>query len=199
MYIHTHSNLTKPDTTSQCVLPLMPSIDGQSFRWGILGGLSRLCLICQIWHPEQAEHKSNCTCVSVGVGGRIFLRCLHTQCQSLSKGQRWYVGTNPPSLLPRSAESDMQQFLTMCSTDAARKRAASNNPEGRSNSFRRTNAGPKQGLLDEHASSMCQTGDLVMERDANTAAPSWGHPPSPRYRKGPQDTPSSPAGVACSA
>ena len=79
---------------------LISSSDGRSYRWEILGGLARPCLTAQIWRPAQPEHKSNGARISVDSAGRVFLKCLHTQCRSVSGGQRCYVGTIPSSLLP---------------------------------------------------------------------------------------------------
>jgi len=101
---------------------LIQSSDGSSYRWEILGGLARPCLTAQIWRPALPEHKSNGARISVDKAGRVFLKCLHTQCRSVSGGQRCYVGMIPSSLLPHpdsSIPTNGRQYQR-----AARKRAA---------------------------------------------------------------------------
>jgi len=73
--------------------PLNCTVERATFRWD---ASPRPCSVAQIWRPANPQHLSNGAFVTYDLSRAVFLKCLHSECQKLSRGRGVFLGYLPP-------------------------------------------------------------------------------------------------------
>ena len=75
-------------------LQLLSNTDNRAtFRWD---ARPRPCSVAQVWRPANPQHLSNGAFVTSDSSRAVFLKCLHSECQKLSRGRGVFLGYLPP-------------------------------------------------------------------------------------------------------
>ena len=82
------------------------NVQSASLRWGTSNGVKWPCSVAQIWRPADPAHDGNGGIVSFDRTRAVFLKCLHPECQRLSKGRGVFLG-----YVPHYGNSDASSHL----------------------------------------------------------------------------------------
>jgi hypothetical protein len=63
-----------------------------TFRWD---AQPRPCSVAEIWRPADQQHLSNGVFVTHDSSRAVFLECLHSECQNVSRGRGIFLGYLP--------------------------------------------------------------------------------------------------------
>jgi hypothetical protein len=103
-------------------LQLLSNTDNRAtFRWD---ARPRPCSVAQIWRPANQQHLSNGALVTHDPSHAVFLKCLHSECQKVSRGRGIFLGYLSPLIDvytelrgPREAPSFQQRKRSSDSTE----------------------------------------------------------------------------------
>ena len=68
------------------------NVEAASLRWGTSNGVKWPCQVAQIWRPADPAYDGNGGIVSFDSTRAVFLKCLHPECQRLSRGRGVFLG-----------------------------------------------------------------------------------------------------------